>query len=259
LPVHGDLDVQQRTYREFQAAAGQDAVLVVPGARVLVEHVSRTYEGSPVLDDVTFTVESGELVALTGASGSGKTTLLQLIGSLDRPTSGSIRVDDIAVEKLGRPARFRRGLVGFVFQLHYLQPTLTAGQNVELPMIAARIPRRERAQRAAALLDDVGLGDRVRSLPAELSGGERQRVAIARALANRPRLILADEPTGALDSAASLEVWGLLGGLRSSRGTTVIIASHDTTLSEHVDRSLELIDGRLTTAQSQMLSARRAP
>jgi putative ABC transport system ATP-binding protein len=231
----------------------------MPGARVLVEHVSRTYEGSPVLDDVTFTVESGELVALTGASGSGKTTLLQLIGSLDRPTSGSIHVDDIAVEKLARPARFRRDLVGFVFQLHYLQPTLTAGQNVELPMIAARIPRRERAQRAAALLDDVGLGDRARSLPAELSGGERQRVAIARALANRPRLILADEPTGALDSAASLEVWGLLGGLRSSRGTTVIIASHDTTLSEHVDRSLELIDGRLTTAQSQMLSARRAP
>src|SRR5581483_4146286 len=115
----------------------------MPGARVSVEHVSRTYEGSPVLDDVTFTVEPGELVALTGASGSGKTTLLQLIGSLDRPTSGSIQVDDIAVHNLARPARFRRDLVGFVFQLHYLQPTLTAGQNVELPMIAARISRRE--------------------------------------------------------------------------------------------------------------------
>jgi putative ABC transport system ATP-binding protein len=229
----------------------------MPGAQVVVEHVSRNYEGSPVLDDVTFTVESGELVALTGASGSGKTTLLQLIGSLDRPTSGSIHVDDIAVEKLARPAHFRRDIVGFVFQLHYLQPTLTAAQNVELPMIAARVPRRERAQRAAALLEDVGLGERARSRPAELSGGERQRVAIARALANRPRLILADEPTGALDSVASREVWDLLSAMRSSRGATVIIASHDTTLTEHVDRSLRLIDGRLSLSEPRLLTPRR--
>ena len=228
------------------------------GARVVAEHVSRSYEGSPVLDDVSFTIESGELVALTGASGSGKTTLLQLIGSLDRPTGGSIRVDDTAVEKLARPARFRRDVVGFVFQLHYLQPTLTAAQNVELPMIAARVPRRERAQRAAGLLGDVGLGDRARSHPAEFSGGERQRVAIARALANRPRLILADEPTGALDSAASREVWELLGAMRSSRGATVIIASHDTSLTEHVDRSLRLLDGRLTPSEPQILTPRRA-
>jgi putative ABC transport system ATP-binding protein len=211
-----------------------------------------------VLDDVTFTVAPGELIALTGASGSGKTTLLQLIGSLDRPTRGSIRVDGIAVEKLGHPAHYRRDIVGFVFQLHYLQPTLTAGQNVELPMIAARVPRRRRGQRAVKLLEDVGLPDRAASLPAELSGGERQRVAIARALANSPRLILADEPTGALDSAASLAIWELLGGVRSSHGTTVMIASHDTTLVEHVDRSLTLIDGRLTSAQPQVVSPRRA-
>ena len=218
----------------------------MPGARVVVERASRTYEGSAVLDDVSFTVEPGELIALTGASGSGKTTLLQLIGSLDRPSAGSIHVDDIAVEKLARPAGFRRDVVGFVFQLHYLQATLTAGQNVELPMIAARVPRRERAQRAAGLLEDVGLGGRARSLPSELSGGERQRVAIARALANRPHLVLADEPTGALDSAASLEVYELLGRMRSRHGTTVIIASHDATLAEHVDRALVLVDGRLT-------------
>lgn len=217
----------------------------MPGARVLVEHVSRTYEASPVLDDVTFTVEPGEVVALTGASGSGKTTLLQLIGSLDRPTSGSIHVDDIAVERLARPARFRRDLVGFVFQLHYLQPTLTAGQNVELPMIAARIPRRERAQRAAALLDDVGLGDRVRSLPAELSGGERQRVAIARALANRPRLILADEPTGALDSASSKRVLELIATLRERYGMTMLVVSYDPEVGHVADRALRMEDGRI--------------
>jgi ABC-type lipoprotein export system ATPase subunit len=230
----------------------------MPGARVVVERVSRLYEGSRALDDVSFTVESGEVVALTGASGSGKTTLLQLIGSLDRPTEGSIRVDGIAVEQLARPARFRRDIIGFVFQLHYLQPTLTVAQNVELPMIAARVPRRERARRAAALLHDVGLGDRSRSRPAELSGGERQRVAIARALANRPRLILADEPTGALDSAASREVWELLGAMRSSRGATVIIASHDTTVTEHVDRSMRLIDGRLAPSEPRILTPRRA-
>ena len=217
-----------------------------PGAGITAEHVSRAYDRSEVLRDVSFVVAPGELVALTGASGSGKTTLLQLIGSLDRPTSGRIFVDGVSVGELRRPAVFRRNTVGFVFQLHYLLPALSAQQNVELPLAAAHVPRRERRARARALLDEVGLGDRASDLPSELSGGERQRVAIARALANQPRLVLADEPTGSLDTAASHQVWELLSEVRSRRGTTVIVASHDVTLAEHADRSLRLVDGRLT-------------
>ncbi|HWD74545.1 MAG TPA: ABC transporter ATP-binding protein [Solirubrobacteraceae bacterium] len=218
----------------------------MPGAGVIAESVSRAYDRSDVLHEVSFAIEPGELVALTGPSGSGKTTLLQLIGSLDRPTGGRILVDGVDVGELRRPALFRRNKVGFVFQLHYLLPTLSAQQNVELPLAAAHVPRRERANRAREVLGEVGLADRAGDLPAELSGGERQRVAIARALANEPPLVLADEPTGALDTAASRQVWRLLSDVRARRGTTVIIASHDVTLGEHVDRSLHLVDGRLT-------------
>jgi len=214
-----------------------------------VKHVSRAYGPATVLDDVSFSVEPGELVALTGPSGSGKTTLLQLIGSLDRPTSGTILVDDIDVGELSDPARFRRDTVGFVFQLHHLLPALTVQQNVELTMVAAGVGRRERAERSLELLETVGLADRLRGFPADLSGGERQRVAIARALAGRPRLILADEPTGALDTAASQRIWDLLIDVRRRLGTTVIVASHDLTLMEHADRSIHLIDGRLVTPE----------
>jgi len=217
----------------------------VAGARVLVEHVSRAYGRALVLDDVSFVVAAGELVALTGPSGSGKTTLLQLIGSLDRPSQGRLLVDDVSVGELSHPARFRRGTVGFVFQLHHLLPALSAQQNVELPMLAARIARRERAARAIELLEEVGLADRASDLPSDLSGGERQRVAIARALAGRPRLILADEPTGSLDTVASRRVWELLASVRERRGTTIIVASHDATLAEHADRALRLLDGRM--------------
>ena len=217
----------------------------------MLEHVSRAYERTLVLDDVSFTLQPGELVALTGASGSGKTTLLQLIGSLDRPTRGSIRVDAIAVEKLAHPSQFRREVVGFVFQMHHLLPVLTVQENVELPMLAAKITRRERAERALELLGEVALADRARDLPADLSGGERQRVAIARALSNRPSLILADEPTGSLDSVASRRVWKLLRDVRERHGTTVLIASHDTSVTEYADRGLGLVDGRLVPPSSQ--------
>jgi putative ABC transport system ATP-binding protein len=224
------------------------------GARVAAEHVSRAYGRALVLDDVSFVVEPGELVALTGPSGSGKTTLLQLLGSLDRPTKGRIQVDEISVGELSHPAEFRRSTVGFVFQLHYLLPALSAQENVELPLVAARVSRRERAERAVELLEEVGLADRARARPADLSGGERQRVAIARALAGRPRLILADEPTGSLDSVASRKVWELLRDVSSSRGTTVIIASHDATLAEHSDRALRLADGHLIPPVEERLA-----
>jgi ABC-type lipoprotein export system ATPase subunit len=212
---------------------------------VIVDRVSRVYGATEVLHDVSFVIDPGELVALAGPSGSGKTTLLQLIGSLDRPTRGRILVNGVNVADLVRPARFRRSTVGFVFQLHHLLPMLSAQQNVELPMTAAHVPRRERARRALELLDEVGLSNRARALPADLSGGERQRVAVARALANRPALILADEPTGSLDTTASRRVWQLLSAVRQTRGTTVVIASHDLTLADHADRTLHLLDGRM--------------
>ena len=218
----------------------------MPGSRIVLEDVNRAHGAALILRDVSLRVEPGELVALTGPSGSGKTTLLQLIGSLDKPTSGTIFVDDIPVHALKHPAKFRRDVVGFVFQLHHLLPSLTVQENVELTMVAAHVSRRERHARAQELLDEVGLGERTRALPSDLSGGERQRVAIARALAGQPRLILADEPTGSLDSVASARIWALLAGVRERHGTTVLIASHDPSLLEHSDRGISIADGRLT-------------
>jgi len=217
----------------------------MPGSRVIVEHVSRAYGDTVVLQDVSFEVAPGELVALIGPSGSGKTTLLQLIGSLDRPSSGTIMVDDVPVQALDHPAKFRRDTVGFVFQLHHLLPSLTVQQNVELTLVAARMHKRDRAERSLTLLEEVGLAGRQHDLPAALSGGERQRVAIARALAGQPTLILADEPTGALDSVASRRIWDLLVAVRYNHGTTIIVASHDERLVGRADRGLTLIDGRL--------------
>ncbi len=219
------------------------------GSRVVLEHVYRAHGAAQILRDVSFTIEPGELVALTGPSGSGKTTLLQLIGSLDKPTSGSIYVDDIAVHALKHPALFRRDTVGFVFQLHHLLPALTVQENVELTMVAARVGRRERHARSQELLDEVGLGDRGHAMPEDLSGGERQRVAIARALAGQPRLILADEPTGSLDSVASARIWALLVDVRERHGTTVLVASHDPSLMDHVDRGLAIADGRIVATR----------
>ncbi len=227
------------------------------GARVSVEHLTRAFGQATVIDDVSFTVEPGETVGLTGASGSGKTTLLQLIGSLDQPTHGTIKVDDFDVTHLRHPARFRLETVGFVFQLHHLLPELNAQQNVELPLLAARLSRRERARRSQEVLGEVGLGDRLKAQPADLSGGERQRVAIARALAGRPKLILADEPTGALDSRSSEHVWTLLAGVVAEHGTTMIVASHDPALADRTNRTLNLVDGRLV-ANGERLDVREA-
>jgi putative ABC transport system ATP-binding protein len=228
----------------------------MPGSRIVLEHVYRTHGAAEILRDISFTLEPSELVALSGASGSGKTTLLQLIGSLDRPTSGTIFVDDIAVHALRHPAHFRRETVGFVFQLHHLLPALTVQENVELTMVAARLGRRERHTRAQDLLDEVGLGDRSRAMPSDLSGGERQRVAIARALAGQPQVILADEPTGSLDSVASAKIWTLLADVRELHGTTILIASHDPTLMEHADRGIVVADGQIVATPEPMRPSR---
>jgi ABC-type lipoprotein export system ATPase subunit len=214
------------------------------GVAIVVEGVRKSFEGGriPALQDASFQVDAGELVALTGASGSGKSTLLNLIGALDKPSAGSIVVDGRRLDHLDRPSEYRAAMVGFVFQSHNLLPTLTASENVEMAMFGHR-PRRERRARAKELLTKVGLEGRIKARPAVLSGGERQRVAIARALANKPRLLLADEPTGALDSVTGGQVLDLLGQLRAEYGMTILLVTNDEQVAAHADRMLRLRDG----------------
>ncbi len=197
------------------------------------------------LDGLNLRVERGEFVAVMGPSGSGKSTLLHILGALDRPTSGEVWVDGQNLASVRDLDTFRARTVGFVFQMHNLIPTLTARENVEVPMMGQPVGRRERRQRAEELLERVGLKDRMNHLPSQLSGGERQRVAIARALANRPAIILADEPTGNLDSQSGAEVVALLRQLNRDLGTTVILVTHDPTVARRADRILLMRDGRI--------------
>jgi len=219
------------------------------GAAVSVDGVRKSFENGriPALRDVSFEVAPGELVALTGASGSGKSTILNLVGALDTPDAGHITVDGADLASLESPSAYRAHTVGFVFQSHNLLPTLTASENVQMAMFGRR-PRHERETRAAALLDEVALGDRKAARPSTLSGGERQRVAIARALANEPRLLLADEPTGALDSATGAQVLELLLQLRAQRGMTILLVTNDDSVAAHADRTLRLRDGHVEPA-----------
>jgi putative ABC transport system ATP-binding protein len=217
------------------------------------ESVTRTFGSGRTevraLRGVSLSVSQGELVALRGRSGSGKTTLLSLIGGLDRPTSGRVEVageDVTAMDADGR-ARLLRDTVAFIFQAFGLIPILSAAENVGLPMRLARTVPAERERRAAALLDLVGLGGRAGLRPYELSGGEQQRVAIARALANDPRLLLADEPTGQLDSDTGGQIMRLLRSIVHAEGITAIVATHDPVLIGLADRVLNLKDGMLET------------
>jgi putative ABC transport system ATP-binding protein len=197
------------------------------------------------LRGVSCAVAPGEFVAVTGPSGSGKSTLLNLIGTLDEPDSGSIFVDERPLPSPREAVDFRRHLVGFVFQDNLLLPYLSAQSNIETALMATGVANEERHERSARLLGEVGLTERARHLPSELSAGERQRVAIARALANEPRLMLADEPTGALDSASSRRILDLLTAIRQRRGMTVIIASHDPSVTDRADRQVLLTDGQV--------------
>ena len=217
------------------------------GASVVVDGVRKAFEGGRVvaLDSVSFRIEAGELVALTGPSGCGKSTLLNLVGALDRADSGRIVVAGEDLSHLADPTGYRAEVVGFVFQFHNLIPTLTALENVQVPLVG-RVPRAEREQRARGLLAEIGLSRRETASPATLSGGERQRVAIARALANEPRVLLADEPTGSLDSETGAQVVGLLRRLRDEHGTTILLVTNDDAVAAGADRILRLRDGRLT-------------
>jgi ABC-type lipoprotein export system ATPase subunit len=204
-------------------------------------------QGVRALDGVDLTIADGEMVAVMGPSGSGKSTLLNMLGGLDLATEGQVIIDGQDLAAVRNLDKFRAQTVGFVFQLHNLLPTLTALENVEVPMRGQPIRRRARRQRAKELLDVVGLSDRMNHLPSQLSGGQRQRVAIARALANQPRLILADEPTGNLDTGAGQDIMSLLVDLNESQGTTIIVVTHDRRVARTTGRILTMRDGRITT------------
>lgn len=213
------------------------------GAEVIVERVTKAYGPIQALRGVSLNVGGGEFVTITGPSGSGKSTLLNMIGSLDRPDSGAAIVDGAPVPEPSEAVEFRRRLVGFVFQDNLLLPYLSAQTNVETALLATGVGHQVRRERALELLVEVGLAHRARHLPSELSAGERQGVAIARALANDPRLLLADEPTGALDPASGERILDLLAAMRERRGMTVIIVSHDEAVNRRADRVLRLVDG----------------
>ena len=201
-----------------------------------------------ILDDVNMTIDAGECVAIRGPSGSGKSTLLGLLAGLDRPTSGSVLVDGVAIEALSEDelALLRRRKIGFVFQSFHLLPNLTAEENVLLPLQLSGHP--SPSERARELLGEVGLGERGHHYPSQLSGGEQQRVALARAFAPDPPILLADEPTGNLDRRTGLQVLDLLDRLRRSSQSTLVLVTHDESVSERADRSLLLTDGRLEQA-----------
>jgi putative ABC transport system ATP-binding protein len=200
------------------------------------------------VDGVDLTIGAGELVAIEGPSGSGKTTLLQLLGALDRPDEGALLFEgrDLTTLGDGQLADLRLHAFGFVFQQFNLIPTLSALENVEVVLAPAGVSGAELRERSLELLEEVGLTPRVEHLPSHLSGGEQQRVAIARALANQPRVILADEPTGNLDSKTGADVVELLSDLAGRRGTTVVVATHDTSLAARAPRRIAMRDGRVT-------------
>jgi putative ABC transport system ATP-binding protein len=230
---------------------------------IAVEKVVRNFKmGSTIvraLRGVNLTVQRGEMLCLMGPSGSGKTTLLNAIGGLDQPDEGRIVVDGKDITRLDSNglATYRQKLVGFVFQTFNLIPTMTALQNVEFPMIFAGVPVAERRKRARRLLTQVGLGDRMDHRPTELSGGQQQRVAIARSLINRPRLLLADEPTGNLDSKTGTEIMTLLQAL-NRQGLTMVLVSHDPRTSDWSTRTIHMLDGHITSEATNGANAIQA-
>jgi len=199
------------------------------------------------LRGVDLSIERGEFVALVGPSGSGKSTVLNLIGGLDRPTGGEVWIDGVELGTTDERTltRHRREHVGFVFQTFNLLPRLTAKENVALPLMFSGVPRRERLDRARALLESVGLGQRLTHRPGQLSGGEQQRVAIARALVGHPALLLADEPTGNLDTTTGAEIMALLKDLNQERELTLLVVTHDPEVASFADRIVTLRDGRV--------------
>lgn len=237
------------------APASGPAADAGPPAVLEMRQVHKEYrigdERVQALRGVDLLVRQGELVSIMGPSGSGKSTLLHLMGALDRPSTGQVLVDGRDVGRLhdDAVARLRGKRIGFVFQSFNLYPTLDARRNVELPMAAVGVDPRRRRKRAKELLAQVGLADRARHLPSQLSGGQKQRVAIARALANDPAFILADEPTGNLDSQSGAEILAVLEGLHAA-GKTILIVTHDAGIARRTERTIHLLDGRVVAPET---------
>lgn len=214
---------------------------------IQVKDISKSFDKLKVLKGVSLSVSDGEMLTIVGPSGAGKTTLLQIIGSLERPDSGSVIFDgeDITAMKDSKLARFRNRNMGFVFQFHQLLPEFTLEENVALPALIGGTAHCEAVSHARRLLEEIGLGARLDHRPAQLSGGERQRAAVARALINDPKVILADEPTGSLDSHNRAELYRLFFDLRQATGKTFIIVTHDDTLALNSDRVIRMNDGNI--------------
>lgn len=215
---------------------------------ITASSICKSYGSLNVLRDVSLGVRDAEVLAITGPSGAGKTTLLQILGSLDRPDSGSVIFDnrDIYAMRDSELARFRNHNIGFVFQFHQLLPEFSLAENVAMPAMIGGLGYREAMQRAAGLLDYLGLADRASHRPSQLSGGERQRGAVARALVNKPSVVLADEPSGSLDSVNRQELHRLFFRLRDELGHTFVIVTHDEDLAAMADRTVRMADGRIT-------------
>jgi putative ABC transport system ATP-binding protein len=230
---------------------------------VRLENLEKSYRlGKTVVEalrGISLNLHEGEFMVVMGPSGSGKTTLLNIIGTLDKPTSGKALIDgeDIGQMNDGQLTKLRRFKIGFVFQFHNLIPVLTALENVQLPLLTAGLGRKASEARANELLGRVGLRERVSHLPDELSGGEQQRVAIARALANQPRIILADEPTGDLDTKTGSEVVEIMHAMAREEKTAVVVVTHDPVIAAQADRLLEMRDGRIVESTQEPVSRER--
>ncbi len=222
---------------------------------VEIKDLYKSYENGKIkaLNGVNLTIEDGEFVSIIGPSGSGKSTLLNMLGALDIPDSGTINVAGQDLSSSKKLNEFRAEKIGFIFQLHNLIPNISVRENVEIPMYTQGMSSSEMKSHALKLLDDVGLGDKADILPSKLSGGERQRVAIARALANEPSIILADEPTGSLDSKTSSKILKQLIDLHESKNVTLIIVTHDMDVAKLADRVIEVLDGEIISAGDDSL------
>lgn len=218
---------------------------------VSFKNVSKNYKvGSEIicaLDSISLEINTGEIVAIVGASGSGKSTLMQIMGTLDKPTSGEINVNEQNIARLSDAdlSYFRNQTIGFVFQQFYLQPYLTISQNVEVSLIFGKMDKKARREKVTDALKSVGIENRSKHLPSEISGGQMQRVAIARAVVTKPKIILADEPTGNLDSGNRKEVLELFKKINKEFGTTIVIITHDEEIAKQADRIIKLYDGRI--------------
>lgn len=248
----GDVEQATRVLKNYDAQKRRHAKkAVTPTGPVIVrlDSVKKSYKVGrqtvTALNGISLDIHEGEFIALTGASGSGKSTLLQLIGGLDKPSEGIVEVDGVDLKKMrdGKLSKFRNQTIGFVFQFFYLQPFLRVGTNLEVPGMFNRTKKNERRARSRELAEAVGINDRLNHLPRELSGGQMQRAAIARALLNKPKLLLADEPTGNLDSVNGAAILELFETIRKEYGTTIIVVTHDTAIASRADREITLKDG----------------